>query len=80
MCVVSSARPRTLAPVALGVPTTKAAEVEVVVIADVVVGEDVGTTREAIVGHRKTTSAIVVASWATRPVIAGPRQRRTRPT
>jgi hypothetical protein len=83
MRVVSSARPRTLASVAsvaLGVPVIKAAEVEVVVIMDAVVGEDAGVVRGVVASHRKMTSAIVVASWATGPMNAGPKRRRTRPT
>jgi hypothetical protein len=40
MHAMSSARPRTSVPVASVVPLTKAAEVEAVAIADVVVGGD----------------------------------------
>jgi siroheme synthase len=62
------------------VPVIKAAEVEVVVIVDAVVGEDAGVVRGVVVSHRKMTSAVVVASWATGPMNAGPKRRRTRPT
>jgi hypothetical protein len=48
--------------VASGVLVTKVAEVEAVAIVDAVMGEDAGAAREVVVGRRKTTSVIVVAS------------------
>jgi hypothetical protein len=39
----------------------------------------IGVVVDAVVGHRRLMSVVVVESWATGLVIVGPRPRRIRP-